>query len=92
MPAIDAAWTPERNLYDEAIYVFSQQPAYTALYVFAMILLGFHLNHGFQSAFQTFGLRHPKYTPFVKGLGTAFAIVVPALFAYIPLYIYFTHR
>jgi len=91
LPSINPAFTPERNLYDEAIYVFTQEPAYVALYVGAMILLSFHLNHGFQSAFQTLGLRHPKYTPFVKGLGTAFAVIVPALFAYIPLYIYFTH-
>ena len=92
MPSLNAAWTPERNLYDETIYVFTQEPLYVILYVVAMGLLGFHLNHGFQSAFQTLGLRHPKYTPFIKGLGTAFAIIVPALFAYIPLYIYFTHR
>lgn len=78
------------TLYDEAIIAFSS-PLYVAFYVFAMCLLGFHLNHGFQSAFQTLGLRHPKYTPFIKAFGTAFAILIPALFAMIPVYIYFTH-
>lgn len=61
---------------------------YTALYVVAMGLLAFHLNHGFQSAFQTLGLRHAKYTPAIKGFGTFFAIVVPALFALIPIIIF----
>ena len=35
---------------------------YSAIYILAMILLGSHLNHGFQSAFQSVGLRHKKYT------------------------------
>ena len=33
---------------------------YSAIYILAMILLGSHLNHGFQSAFQSVGLRHKK--------------------------------
>lgn len=61
---------------------------YVALYVFCMVALAFHLWHGFQSAFQTFGLRHPKYTPLINFVGKAFAIVVPALFAWIPLAMY----
>lgn len=77
----------EPSMYDEAMVKFSN-PLYVLLYVAAMALLGFHLNHGFQSAFQTLGLRHPKYTPIVKMLGTAFAIIVPAAFAMIPIYIY----
>ncbi|MEI9920617.1 MAG: succinate dehydrogenase cytochrome b subunit [Bacteroidota bacterium] len=62
---------------------------YVALYVFCMCALGFHLWHGFQSAFQTLGLRHQKYTPLIRFVGHAFAIIVPALFALIPLAIYF---
>jgi len=78
----------DNTLYDTAIIVFSQTWV-VVLYVIGMCLLSFHLNHGFQSAFQTLGLRHSKYTPFIKKLGTAFAIVVPAAFAYIPIYIHF---
>ncbi|MEM7036710.1 MAG: succinate dehydrogenase cytochrome b subunit [Bacteroidota bacterium] len=59
---------------------------YSAIYVIAMAIVGFHLNHGFQSAFQTLGIRHAKYTPLIKKAGTAFAIVVPAAFAAIPIY------
>ncbi|MBB6328588.1 succinate dehydrogenase / fumarate reductase cytochrome b subunit [Algoriphagus iocasae] len=61
-----------------------------ALYVIAMIFLGVHLSHGFASAFQTLGLNHKKYTPAIEGLGKFYCIVVPALFASMPLYIYFT--
>lgn len=78
--------TATLNIYEETILAF-QNPLYTAFYVLAMCLLGFHLNHGFQSAFQTLGLRHPKYTPLIKKLGTTYAIVVPAAFAFIPVYI-----
>ncbi|QDH79945.1 succinate dehydrogenase cytochrome b subunit [Echinicola soli] len=61
-----------------------------ALYVVAMAFLGFHLNHGFASAFQTLGLNHKKYTPAIKFIGAAFSIIVPALFASMPIYIYFS--
>jgi len=33
---------------------------YSAIYVVAMIALGFHLWHGLESSFQTLGLNHPK--------------------------------
>ncbi|WNM19552.1 succinate dehydrogenase cytochrome b subunit [Flavobacterium capsici] len=62
---------------------------FTILYVLAMATLAFHLWHGFQSAFQSLGLNHPKYTPAIKGFGKFFAIVVPTLFAVIPVYIHF---
>lgn len=62
---------------------------YVALYVFCMAALAFHLWHGFQSAFQTLGLRHPKWTPLITFVGKAFSIIVPALFALIPIAIYF---
>ncbi|MBF02326.1 MAG: succinate dehydrogenase [Flavobacterium sp.] len=63
---------------------------FTIGYVLAMFALGFHLWHGFQSAFQSLGLNSPKYTPLIKFIGKAFAVIVPLLFAIIPLYIHFT--
>ncbi|WP_320813979.1 succinate dehydrogenase cytochrome b subunit [Flavobacterium sp.] len=58
-------------------------------YVLAMIVLGFHLWHGFQSAFQSLGVNTPKLNTAIKFFGKAFAVVVPLLFAIIPLYIHF---
>jgi succinate dehydrogenase / fumarate reductase cytochrome b subunit len=60
----------------------------TILYVLSMVVLAFHLLHGFQSAFQSLGINN-KFTPAIKCFGKLFAIIVPALFAIIPLYIYF---
>jgi len=60
----------------------------TILYVIAMAVLSFHLLHGFQSAFQSLGINN-KFTPAIKKFGTAFAILVPLLFAIIPVYIHF---
>lgn len=61
----------------------------TLLYVFSMGVLSFHLLHGFQSAFQSLGLNSPSWTPKIKFFGAAFAILVPLLFAIIPVYIHF---
>ena len=61
---------------------------YVAIYVISMIILSFHLSHGFSSAFQTLGLNHKKYTPTIKFLGKAFSIVVPFVFAMMPIYMY----
>ncbi|MBK9098141.1 MAG: succinate dehydrogenase cytochrome b subunit [bacterium] len=62
---------------------------YVILYVIAMVLLGFHLNHGFQSAFQTFGWNHKKYFSFIQKLGTVYAVIMAAGFASMPLYFFF---
>lgn len=57
-------------------------------YTISMAVLSFHLLHGFASAFQSLGLRHPRYTPAISIFGKIFAIIVPTVFAIIPLYIY----
>lgn len=59
----------------------------TLLYVLAMGALSFHLMHGFQSAFQSLGIS--KFSCTIKAFGKGFAILVPLLFAIIPLYIHF---
>ena len=61
---------------------------YSAIYVLAMILLGSHLNHGFQSAFQSVGLRHKKYTPTIKMLGVGFSISITIGFISFPIYFF----
>ncbi len=58
------------------------------LYVITMIVLGFHLSHGFQSAFQTFGWQHKKYTPLVEGIGTLVSMIYAAGFSSIPIYFF----
>jgi succinate dehydrogenase / fumarate reductase, cytochrome b subunit len=62
---------------------------YVGLYVLCMVGVGFHLWHGFASAFQTLGLNHLKYNGLIEFVGRAFAVIVPALFALIPIVMYF---
>jgi succinate dehydrogenase / fumarate reductase cytochrome b subunit len=62
---------------------------YVALYCISMVAIAFHLWHGFASAFQTLGLNHMKYNPVISFVGKAFAIVVPAMFAIIPILMFF---
>jgi succinate dehydrogenase / fumarate reductase cytochrome b subunit len=59
-----------------------------ALYALAMLVLSFHLWHGFSSAFQTLGVNHPRYTPAIRTFGKAFSIIVPLLFAIIPIILF----
>ena len=66
-----------------------RNPLYAGFYVLAMIALGLHLSHGVQSAFQTLGVNHPRYTPAIKKLSLAFAVIVAVLFASMPLYFCF---
>jgi succinate dehydrogenase / fumarate reductase cytochrome b subunit len=58
-------------------------------YLIGLVALFFHLKHGFQSAFQTLGLEHQKYTPIIKALGLIYSIVVPVGFAAMPIWVYF---
>jgi succinate dehydrogenase / fumarate reductase, cytochrome b subunit len=73
------------EMYEMVVGLFNQT-WYAVMYLVAMILLGFHLNHGFQSAFQTFGWKHTKYTPVIEKIGTAYAIIMAVGFGSIPVY------
>ena len=61
--------------YDLVVTLFSN-PFYTAVYVFSFIVLGFHLNHGFKSAFQSVGASHNKYNPVIKTISTVYSIMI----------------
>ncbi len=63
-------------------------PIYVVVYVLSMVVIAAHLMHGFQSSFQSLGLNHQKYTPFIKFLGTAYSILIPLGFAIIPIYMF----
>ena len=72
------------NTFEGMKEVFSQWYN-VAIYVAGTISLAYHLLHGFPSAFQSLGLNHPKYNGTIKMLGTAFSIIVPLLFALMPI-------
>ncbi len=55
------------------------------VYVLGCISLTYHLLHGFQSAFRTLGLSNTRYIKLVNAAGFAYSIVVPFIFALMPL-------
>jgi len=57
----------------------------SAWYIFSMVLLGFHLRHGFWSMFQSVGINHPRHTPILKKVALVFAIVIVAGYISVPL-------
>ena len=57
----------------------------SASYIFAMILLGFHIRHGAWSMFQSLGFNHPRHTPVLKKTATVFAVLIVAGYISIPL-------
>ncbi len=59
------------------------------VYIVLLLGLGFHLHHGFQSAFQTLGINHKTYSPVIKALGLIFSIVITIGYIIIPVWIYF---
>jgi succinate dehydrogenase / fumarate reductase cytochrome b subunit len=76
--------------YEELVHKFTD-PVRVALYVLSFLFLSLHLLHGFQSAFQSVGARHPKYYPTIQKVGTLYAVAIPVGFALIALYHFFTH-
>lgn len=77
----------ELNLYQMMLDIF-QNIWVVVIYVLGCFSLAWHLLHGFQSAFKTLGLYHVKYNGAIKFVGVAFSIVVPILFALMPISIY----
>ncbi len=60
-------------------------PLGAGIYILAALLVGFHLSHGFKSAFQTLGFRNNKFNGTVQCLGLGLAILLALGFAIIPV-------
>jgi succinate dehydrogenase / fumarate reductase cytochrome b subunit len=93
-PATQEKTTITRDLYRQVEATFSgrENPLallFVVIYLISMVALAYHLVHGFQSAFQTLGLNHPKYNPLIRWISLGiFAILIPLLFAAMPVYFY----
>lgn len=72
------------------VYDFFGSRLNVALYMAAMIFLGFHLRHGYWSVFQSLGAVNKKYMPFVTAAGYFMAVVLAAGFLVIPLWVHIT--
>jgi succinate dehydrogenase / fumarate reductase cytochrome b subunit len=87
----DIGETAEEGVHDLASLVIDkfQLPGFVIFYVATFIFLGFHLIHGFQSAFKTLGLNNKSYTPVIQVLSILYTVVVVGGFTAIPIVIYF---
>jgi succinate dehydrogenase / fumarate reductase cytochrome b subunit len=61
---------------------------YVVIYVLAFIALGLHLNHGFQSAFQSAGWKNSKWKGLMQNIGTAFSAIIAIGFSAIAIYFF----
>lgn len=77
------------SMYESVIKAFSNL-YYSGFYIVAMILMGFHLNHGFKSMFQSLGLNHTRYNGMISKSGLLFSIIIPVGFMTMPIYFYIT--
>lgn len=76
------------NLFGKMVDVF-QNPLIVILYVVGCISLAYHLLHGFQSAFRTLGVHNSRYMKLIRATGAGFSILVPLIFALMPIAIHF---
>jgi succinate dehydrogenase / fumarate reductase cytochrome b subunit len=53
-----------------------QNPAIAGFYILAMLLLCLHLFHGVWSMFQSVGVSHPRYTPWLKRIAAICALAI----------------
>lgn len=66
-----------------------QSPLVVIFYIGGCFALAWHLVHGFYSAFQTLGLNSHRYKGLINGVGVGFSIIIPLIFALMPLAFYF---
>jgi succinate dehydrogenase / fumarate reductase cytochrome b subunit len=85
---IDVDGVMYHDFASEIVDKFKMLP-FVIFYIAAFIFLGFHLIHGFQSAFKTLGLDNKKYTPFIIALSNIYTVIIVGGFSIIPVLIYF---
>lgn len=76
--------------YDLAVAVRERlaSPLGATVYLAGLLALGLHLWHGFQSAFQTFGVGHPRWRRFVLWTGRAVALALMLGFMAFPIWLF----
>ena len=76
-----------KNLFKTVVTEF-KDPVLTAFTVIMMILLGFHLRHGFWSAFQSLGWTNDKYLPCLTRVALVAAVLLALGFVLLPVYLF----
>ena len=83
----DGGRTEMHNVFLRMYDVF-QNPIIVVIYVLSVLFLGFHLWHGFHSAFRSMGVHNKKYLNLLKALGYGFTVIVCVMFALMPISMY----
>ncbi|MEZ4978321.1 MAG: succinate dehydrogenase cytochrome b subunit [Chitinophagales bacterium] len=78
--------------YHEELVAKFQNIGRVLIYSLAFVFLGLHTAHGFQSAFQSVGANHPKYTPIIKKIGFFYSVILPAGFVFIAFIIFYSTK
>lgn len=92
---LQSFWVPMRFGGEHAVSLFLavqtafQNSIYDALYLACLVLLGYHLHQGFQSALQTFGVR-PFWRKVIGWIAVIFWLIIPVGFASMPVYFFFS--
>ncbi|WP_319230424.1 succinate dehydrogenase cytochrome b subunit [Draconibacterium orientale] len=74
------------NAYALVSSAFINSTVLGVFYILGGALLGFHLSHGFWSAFHTLGLNNKHWLNRWKVIGTIYAILIAVGYTVIPLY------
>lgn len=82
---IEVHGTLVKDVYLAVVTAF-KDPVKAWSYVAVMLLLGFHLRHGFWSAFQSLGVLRPKWTPALYTIAFVFAALMAVGFIALPVY------
>jgi succinate dehydrogenase / fumarate reductase cytochrome b subunit len=94
-PGIEQGYTTTVNgvmvhdLYRIVVETFSKIQ-WVVFYSGVMVFLGFHLRHGYWSAFQSLGIMNPRWSKPIYALGFLIALLMAVVFFFIPIYIYTT--
>ena len=88
---IQSRFYPEGRTMYQIVATAFDSPLYDAFYLVALVILASHLKHGFQSAFQTLGMRNQRYRLLIEAVGVVFWLIIPAGFAAMPLYFLLMH-
>lgn len=84
MESVTIGGVEMHNMFELMKQTFAS-PLVVVVYVLGCISLAYHLLHGFQSAFRTIGVRNTRWIKLVQQLGIGFSILVPLVFALIPI-------
>jgi succinate dehydrogenase / fumarate reductase cytochrome b subunit len=63
---------------------------FVIFYIAAFVFLGFHLVHGFQSAFKTLGIDSSRWNPVIQLAALVYTVIIVGGFTIIPILVYFS--